>query len=87
MAGSKIKQTEREDSCIAGNRIGGLKAAQVNRERYGKDFYAKIGSEGGKNGTTGGFWYAKYVKGDNEFARIAGAKGGKLSKKGKNNER
>lgn len=72
---------------MAGNKIGGLKAAKRNRELYGEDFYQRIGSDGGKNGTTGGFWYAKYVKGDNEFARIAGAKGGKLSKRGKNNER
>ena len=38
---------------MAGNLIGGLKAAQSNKERHGADFYKKIGSKGGKLGTTG----------------------------------
>jgi general stress protein YciG len=36
---------------MPGTKIGGLKASAKNRERYGKDFYAKIGRKGGKNGT------------------------------------
>lgn len=66
---------------MAGTKAGGLKAAQKNKELYGKDFYARIGSDGGKNGTTGGFWHAKYVLGDNSKAVEAGRKGGSKSKK------
>jgi len=62
---------------MAGSREGGLKAAQTNKERFGKDWYARIGSIGGKNGHTGGF------AANRELARIAGSKGGKISKRGK----
>ena len=62
---------------MAGTKEGGKKAAQRNKEKYGPDFYAKIGSVGGKRGTTGGFYANR------ELARIAGAKGGKISKRGK----
>ena len=34
---------------------GGKKAAETNKKKYGKDFYARIGANGGKKGTTGGF--------------------------------
>lgn len=61
---------------MPGNRIGGLKAAATNKARYGKDWYARIGRMGGKNGHTGGF------AANPELARIAGAKGGKISKRG-----
>lgn len=60
---------------MAGTKAGGAKAAATNKDRYGADYYRRIGSEGGKNGHTGGF-YA-----DRERARIAGAKGGRLSKR------
>jgi len=33
---------------MAGTKQGGLKAAATNREKYGKDFYAKIGQKGGR---------------------------------------
>lgn len=62
---------------MAGNKAGGLKAAQKNKEKYGDDWYQRIGSLGGKKGTTGGF-YA-----NPELAREAGRKGGKISKRGK----
>lgn len=61
---------------MAGTKEGGKKAALANKKRYGKDFYAKIGAKGGKKGTTGGF------AANRELARIAGAKGGRLSKRG-----
>ena len=60
---------------MAGTVEGGQRAAATNKEKYGKDFYAKIGAEGGKKGTTGGFYANR------ELARIAGAKGGKISKR------
>lgn len=61
---------------MAGTLTGGKKAAVTNKKRYGKDFYAHIGSIGGKNGHTGGF------AADPERARRAGAIGGKKSKRG-----
>jgi general stress protein YciG len=54
---------------------GALKAKQTMIKKYGTDFYAKIGSVGGKNGRTGGFYN------NPEAARKAGAKGGKISKR------
>ena len=61
---------------MAGNAIGGKKAAATNRERYGDNFYASIGRKGGQNGHTGGF------AADPELARKAGAIGGKKSRRG-----
>lgn len=62
---------------MAGTKTGGQKAANTNRTRYGRDFYAKIGAKGGKNGTTGGFYANR------ELARQAGAKGGRISRRRK----
>lgn len=64
---------------MAGTKAGGKLAAQTNKKRYGKDFYAKIGAVGGKKGTTGGF------AANRELARLAGAKGGRISRRTKSN--
>ena len=40
---------------MSGTKAGGLKAAQTNRAKYGKEFYSTIGRKGGQNGHTGGF--------------------------------
>lgn len=40
---------------MAGTVAGGKLAAATNKEKYGEDFYSKIGSKGGRNGRTGGF--------------------------------
>lgn len=61
---------------MVGTKAGGLKAAATNKERYGENWYSRIGKKGGQNGHTGGFY------GDSERARICGAKGGKNSKRG-----
>ena len=61
---------------MAGTKIGGQRAAQTNKKRYGSDWYARIGQIGGKNGNTGGF------AANPELAKIAGAKGGRHSKRG-----
>ncbi len=60
---------------MAGTIAGGQLAAATNKRKYGRDFYAKIGALGGKNGHTGGFYANR------ELARIAGRKGGKISKR------
>lgn len=70
---------------MSGTTEGGLKAAKTNRKLHGKNFYAEIGRKGGQNGHTGGFASEKI--GDDgltgfERARIAGAKGGHLSRRG-----
>lgn len=62
---------------MAGTRAGGKKAAETNKAKYGEDFYRELGRKGGKNGHTGGFAF------NPELARIAGAKGGRISKRGK----
>lgn len=62
---------------MAGTVAGGKAAAATNKARYGADFYANIGAKGGKLGRTGGFFANR------ELARIAGAKGGKISKRPK----
>lgn len=61
---------------MAGTKAGGKKAAATNKARHGDDFFKRIGRKGGKNGHTGGF------AANHELARIAGAKGGKISKRG-----
>ncbi len=61
---------------MAGTKEGGKKAAETNKRKYGSEFYARIGKEGGKNGHTGGF------AANPMLARVAGSKGGKLSKRG-----
>ena len=62
---------------MAGTKAGGQKAAATNKTKYSKDFYAEIGRKGGRNGHTGGF------AANPELAKIAGAKGGRISKRGK----
>lgn len=61
---------------MAGTRTGGLKAAAKNLEKD-PEFYSKIGRKGGSNGHSGGF------AANPGLARIAGAKGGKISRRGK----
>lgn len=65
---------------MAGTKQGGQLAALTNKAKYGPDFYAQIGAKGGKNGHTGGFYANR------ELARTAGAKGGKISRRGSNKQ-
>ena len=61
---------------MAGTKAGGLKAAATNKAKYGKEFYANIGRKGGQNGHTGG------IAANPALAKIAGAKGGRISRRG-----
>lgn len=70
---------------MAGTKAGGQKAAAKNLAKD-PNFYAKIGARGGQNGRTGGF--ASSEKGSDgltgaERARIAGATGGRISRRKK----
>lgn len=70
---------------MAGTKAGGAKTAKTNMRKYGPNFYARIGARGGLVSSTGGF--ASEKKGEDgltgpERARIAGAKGGKISRRG-----
>jgi general stress protein YciG len=62
---------------MAGTKTGGKAAAKTNKNKYGSDFYARIGAVGGKKGHTGGFFKNR------ELARIAGARGGRISRRSK----
>jgi uncharacterized protein len=62
---------------MAGTKVGGEKAAAKNKATHGPDFYARIGAMGGKKGTTGGFFANR------DLARLAGAKGGRISRRTK----
>ena len=61
---------------MAGTKTGGLKARDKNLAKN-PNFYREIGRKGGKNGNTGGF------AANPELARIAGAIGGKISRRNK----
>lgn len=61
---------------MAGTKAGGQKAAARNLAKD-PNFYAKIGAKGGRNGNTGGF------AANPALARIAGAKGGRISRRRK----
>lgn len=62
---------------MAGTKAGGKAAAATNKSKFGADFYARIGAMGGKKGHTGGFFANR------ELARVAGAKGGRISRRTK----
>lgn len=61
---------------MSGTKIGGIKARNTNLEKYGDDFYKNIGRKGGQAGHTGGF------AANPALAKLAGAKGGKISRRG-----
>lgn len=70
---------------MSGNRIGGKKAANTNKERYGQDFYKVQGAKGGSKSSDGGFGSslvdANGLTGK-ERASIYGARGGRKSRRG-----
>lgn len=79
---------------MSGTKAGGHAAYQTNISKYGRDFYAKIGSKGGKLGKTGGFaakkdctnQYCAYRnllgrREEHYVAQCAGVKGGSRSRR------
>jgi len=71
---------------MAGNKLGGKLAAQTNKKRHGKNFYAVIGAKGGKVSSKGGFASNKVGEDGltgKERAKLVGARGGAVSRRGK----
>ena len=60
---------------MSGTKAGGIKTREAMYKRHGKDFYREIGRKGGQNGHTGGF------AANPQLAKLAGSKGGKISKR------
>lgn len=61
---------------MAGTKAGGIKTAITNKLKHGENYYAEIGRKGGSvKGTLKGF------ASNHERARIAGKKGGTISKR------
>jgi general stress protein YciG len=69
---------------MAGTKLGGQLAAITNKTKFGPDFYAKIGAQGGKRGKADGA--IKGFAANPERAREAGRKGGTISRRGKGRE-
>lgn len=70
---------------MAGTKEGAKKAARTNLEKHGADFYSRVGRKGGRNSCNGGF--ASNLEGmdgltGRQRASIAGAKGGRISRRG-----
>lgn len=63
---------------MAGTKAGGIKAAKTNKKLHGINFYKEIGAKGGSACVE-----TKGFGADRERARLAGRKGGKISKRGK----
>lgn len=62
---------------MAGTVLGGKRAAETNKLKYGEDFYPRIGVIGGSRKVPKGFAL------DRELASRAGAIGGRKSRRGK----
>ena len=63
---------------MGGTKAGGIKARETNYKIHGPDFYKRIGRMGGRSGDPTNKGFASNI----ERARKAGAKGGKISKRG-----
>ena len=66
---------------MSGSLEGGRKAAATNRKKYGDDFFKRLGQMGGHRSHKGGF------AANPELARIAGSKGGLISRRGRGKHR
>ncbi len=74
---------------MAGTKAGGKRAAQTNKTKYGRDFYAAIGAKGGsRKSQSKGFAYntvcnCDLVAGQHFNKNCAGVKGGTASRRNK----
>ena len=66
---------------MPGNKIGGKRAAQTNKERHGEDFYQRIGKLSNASWEKNGRKPRGFAA-NRELARLAGRKGGLKSRKG-----
>lgn len=66
---------------MAGTKIGGKKCAETNIEKFGKDFYQKMGAIGGSKRTEN--TKKKGFGSNRELARLAGKRGGRVSRRSK----
>lgn len=71
---------------MPGTKLGAAKAAKTNKERYGDDFYKRIGTVGGTNGKTGGFSHeiscnCDIIREPHYVKNCAGRKGGFISRR------
>ena len=64
---------------MSGTPEGAAKTAKTIKAKYGEDYYAKIGSKGGAQNRP----ETRAFRKNPELARIAGAKGGRKSKRTK----
>lgn len=64
---------------MAGTKAGGKKAAETNKKLHGANFYAEIGRKGGRKSHPDTRYFAMHP----EVAKIAGTKGGLISRRGK----
>lgn len=60
---------------MSGTYMGGLQTAKTNKEKYGEDYYKKIGAIGGRKITD----KPKGFAANNDLARAAGRIGGTVS--------
>lgn len=75
---------------MSGTRAGGLQARDTNKQKYGKDFYSRIGAIGGSvTDIPKGFGkedrtlLERILKKPRHHAQSAGRKGGYTSRRGK----
>ena len=64
---------------MAGTKTGGLQAAKTNIDKYGSDFYKRIGSVGGRVQTEK--TRNKGFASNRDLARKVGAIGGRISRR------
>lgn len=65
---------------MAGTKEGALKAVATIKEKHGEDFFKKVGAIGGVAKSPN-----KGFGADRERAKLAGMKGGRISRRGKAN--
>lgn len=70
---------------MSGTKECAKKSAETTKKKYGNDWYKIQGAKGGKKSRNGGFASSKVGEDGltgKERASVAGAKGGRLSKRG-----